>query len=334
LGHFARFVKLFWAFKAIFLPLAAGYKNGDIGGVISEAGKMLRLHQLPASLVPVLVGIGYAFWSRGAFSWPFAVAVLVLAGLTQLGGTFLDDYFDHRSGVDWKTENRTLFSGGGGLIQSGLWKPLSVLVFGLMLLAAGLAIAFWLAIKMKSAVLIGIYSFGLFSGIFYTAPPLALAYRGWGEVAIAANYGPTAALLGYVSQTGAFSFPLLLVALTMSSLILAVIMIHEMMDYQADRAAGKKSWVVQGGVEKGKKLFALFLFFPFGLLAALVMVKILPLTALLPFGILAWSFRPLKILRGDFCLERLFAALVWSFIHYILFGLALTGGLVLDSFIR
>jgi len=316
------------------LSLVAGFKNGHIDGVLSETAKSLRLHQLPASLVPVLLGIGYAFWSKGSFSWPSALAVLVLAGLTQLGGTFLDDYFDHRSGVDWKTENRTLFSGGGGLIQSGLWKPLSVLVFGITLLLGGVLVAIWLAIKMKSAVLMGIYFFGFFCSVFYTTPPLAMAYRGWGEVAIALNYGPTAALLGYVSQTAVFSFPLLLVALAMSSLILAVIMIHEMMDYQADRAAGKKSWVVQWGVEKGKKLFALFLFFPFGLLAALVIVKILPLTAALPFGILAWSFRPLKILRGDFCLERLFAALVWSFSLHILFGLALTGGLVWDSFMR
>ncbi len=292
---------------------------------------MLRLHQLPAGLVPAAVGLAYAYWQTGQFSTWRAAAALSLVALTQMGGMFLNDFFDHRSGVDWKTQNRTPFSGGGGWIQSGVLKPATVLALGTVFLLTGSALILWLAAVLKSGALIGIYLLGLFSGIFYTAPPFSLAYRGWGEVLIGINYGPTAALLGFASQTGKIDWALVPVSICQSGLLLAANIIHEMLDYEADREAGKRSWVVWLGVENGKKLFWLLVIFPYALLIVLVLLNFLPFAALLPLGTAAWVLAPLRKLKESREERALLSVLKQAFAIYIAFGLTLAAGLVLDA---
>lgn len=291
----------------------------------------LRVHQLPAGAMPVLVGMAYACWKTGAFDFVPAGTILLLTALTQLGGMCLDDYFDHHSGVDAKVTNRTLFSGGSDLIQTGVLKAQTMLLLGVAALGLALFLAFGLTAVKGNWVLVGIYAFGILSGIFYTAPPISAAYRGWGEVLIAVNYGPTAAELGYVAQTGSFSFSLLLVSLIFSGLLLAANLVHEILDYEADRAAGKKGWVVMFGLEKIKKLFSVLLIGPYVLLILFVTFGMLPFAALLPVGTAVWAWGLVKGVGKAEHRETLFAILTKSFKIYIFFGLALTAGLILGS---
>ncbi len=298
---------------------------------LQKIALILRLHQLPAGLVPVLVGLAYAYWETGAFHFVSALIVLLLTGLTMLGAAYLDDYFDHRSGVDAKVENRTLFSGGSGLIQTGKWRAQTMLFLGIAALGIALFLAIWLTVVKTNWTLVGVYAFGILSVIFYSAPPLSAAYRGWGEVLIAINFGPTAAELGYVSQTGSFSFQLLLVSLAFSGFILVVHLLHEMLDYEADQAARKKGWVVLLGQKKSKKLVSLFLIVPYVLFSLLVLFGSLPFSALLPLGTAVWAIGPaIKITNAEEQ-ERIFSILSKSFALYSAFGLLLALGLVLDS---
>lgn len=305
----------------------------DIGRVtLKKIVLILRLHQLPAGLVPVLVGLAYAYWETGTFHFVSALIVLLLTALVLLGAAYLDDYFDHRSGVDAKVENRTLFSGGSGLLQTGEWRAQTMLFLGIAALGTALFLAIRLTVVEASWNLVGVYAFGILSVIFYTVPPLSAAYRGWGEVLMAINFGPTAAELGYVSQRGSFSFQLLLVSLAFSGLILVVHLLHEMLDYEADQASGKKGWVLLLGQKKSKKLVSLLLIVPYVLLSLLVLFGFLPFTALLPLGTAAWGIGLVKRMGKAENHETLFAILAESFKIYVLFGLALTAGLILDSF--
>lgn len=290
---------------------------------------LLRFHQMPAGLVPVLAGLAYANWDTGAFDFPSALTVIFLTGFTLLGAACLDDYFDHRSGVDVKVENRTLLSGGSGLLQTGRWKAQTVLGLGIAALASALFLAARLAALQANWTLTGIYAFGILSVVFYAAPPLSAAYRGWGELLIAANFGPTALELGYASQTGTFSFRLLPIALTFSGLILVVHLLHEMLDYEADRSAGKKGWVVLLGLERGKKLISMILVVPYVVLLLSVALKLLPFVALLPLGTAAWTAGLLKKIKHAENQEMIFSALAGSFLLHLVFGLLLAAGLVL-----
>jgi len=276
-----------------------------------------------------LAGLAYAYRQTGAFHFASALIVVLLTGLTLLGAAYLDDYFDHRSGVDAKVENRTLFSGGSGLLQTGEWKAQTMLFWGITALGMALFLAVRLTVAQANWALVGVYAFGILSVIFYAAPPLSAAYRGWGEVLMAVNFGPTASELGYVSETGSFSFPLLLVSLAFSGLILVVHLIHEMLDYEADRATGKKGWVVLLGQKKSKKLVSLLLIAPYVLLPLLVALGHLPFAALLPLGTAAWGIGlAIKITKAE-DQERTFSILSQSFVLYVVFGLLLIIGLII-----
>lgn len=289
---------------------------------------------MPAGLAPVAAGLAYAYWETGVFDFPSALTVFFLTGFTLLGAACLDDYFDHHSGVDVKVENRTLLSGGSGLLQTGHWKAQTVLGLGIAALGTALFLAVRLAALQANWTLTGIYAFGILSVVFYAAPPLSAAYRGWGELLIAANFGPTALELGYASQTGSFSFRLLPVALIFSSLILVIHLLHERLDYEVDRSAGKKGWVVLLGLEKSKKLTSMLLIFPYVLLIILAALKLLPFAALLPLGTAAWAAGLLKKIKHADNEEMVFSALAGSFLHHVVFGLLLTTGLVLAGWMQ
>ena len=80
-----------------------------------------RPHFLVLSVVVALLGTGMAM-RQGEIS--LAHAALCLAGLLLLhiSTNVLNDYFDHKSGIDLRTQ-KTPFSGGSGLIQSGAVSP-------------------------------------------------------------------------------------------------------------------------------------------------------------------------------------------------------------------
>lgn len=291
---------------------------------------LLRLHQQPAGLVPVLVGLAYAYWETGSFHFVPALLVLFLTSLTLMGAAFLDDYFDHRSGVDGKVENRTLFSGGSGLIQTGEWKAQTMLFLGIAALGTALLLAIWLTVVKTNWTLVGVCAFGILSVISYSAPPLSAAYRGWGEVLIAINFGPTAVEMGCVSQAVNFDVRLLLVSLTLSGLILTVHLVHELLDYEADRGGGKKGWAVRMGQRKSKILVSLLLIVPYALLSLLVLFGSLPFSALLPLGTAIWAVGlAIKIMKTE-KQDGIFSVLSKSFVLHSVFGLLLALGLVLD----
>ncbi len=302
-----------------------------MGFDFKKTALILRLHQLPAGLVPVLVGLAYAHWETGAFHPASALIVLLLTGLTLLGAAYLDDYFDHRSGVDAKVENRTLFSGGSGLIQRGEWRAQTILFLGITALGIALFLATRLTMIKHGYTLLGIYAFGILSVIFYTVPPFSAAYRGWGEVLIAINFGPTATQLGYVAQTGRFSYYLLLVSLTFSGLILTVHLLHELLDYEADQAAGKKGWVVLLRQKQSKKFVSLLLIVPYVLLSFLVLLGPLPPGALLPLGTAIWAIGLAIKIKNAEEQREIFSILSKSFALHTAFGLLLAAGLVLDT---
>ena len=54
---------------------------------------------------------------------------------------------------------------------------------------------------------------GLALAFFYHAPPLKLAYRGLGELAVAACYGPLIAVGSYLVQRGEITADVLLLSL-------------------------------------------------------------------------------------------------------------------------
>lgn len=153
---------------------------------------------------------------RLLFGW-----TILAAG--QLSVSYSNDYFDRaadRAGV------RTRISGGSGvLLERPDLAPATrrialVLIGSSLLLAIVYAILFPVPPYFLPFVLAG-----NLVGWYYTAPPLALAYRGFGEMATALTFGFFMPGMGYLAVAGSFDLffavravPLLLFGLGSSSL--------------------------------------------------------------------------------------------------------------------
>ncbi len=98
---------------------------------------------------------------------------------------------------------------------------------------------------------------GIACAFFYHAGPLRLAYRGWGEAAVALCYGPLIATGTNMVQRGRISMDVVLASLPLGLLIAAFLWINQFPDYRADRAAGKRNLVVRLGRERASTGFAL-----------------------------------------------------------------------------
>lgn len=262
--------------------------GGILPGSLAAYAKALGLRRgfLMITPPPVLLGALASAWTLGRVPDLGAVAAALAGALLIHAGTNLaNEYWDHVSGTDDANLHRTPFSGGTRAIQEGLVDPGAVHRAAGLFFLAGLVV-FAVLDRRGAPGLLPLALAGAAAGYFYTAPPLALAYRGLGELAVGLNFGPMLAASGSLAAGGTV-VPAALVGgglLMLGSV--AVLLVNEVPDVTADRGAGKLHLVVRLGEPVGMELakLSLRLFHPILVLA--VMAGALPPEALL--GLLAW----------------------------------------------
>ena len=207
----------------------------------------LRAPFLTASVVPVVLGAVIGWQRVGAFHWGYFLLTLVAAMSIHAGTNIANDYFDHLSGNDpVNVEFVSPFTGGSRLIQEGLLSPREVLMESLFFFALGSAIGLYLTWARGPIVLV-LGLIGLFSGFFYTAPPIYLAKWGIGEFFVGLNCGFLITLGSYYVQTRSLTWEPIVAAIPVACLIAAVLWINEFQDVPADHAVGKDTLVVRLG---------------------------------------------------------------------------------------
>lgn len=87
------------------------------------------------------------------------------------------------------------------------------------------------------------------------APPLKLSYRGLGEMAVGACYGPLIAAGAYLVQRGEITAEVVLPSLPLGLMVAAFLWINEFPDYSGDRATGKRNLVVRLGRRRASRAF-------------------------------------------------------------------------------
>jgi 1,4-dihydroxy-2-naphthoate octaprenyltransferase len=237
----------------------------------------------------VCLGAAAAWHESGAFdAWLLAAC---LAGVMLLnGGTNLaNDYYDHLSGADEANPGPTPFSGGSRAIQDRTFSPIAMrnAAFACFVLAAAVgAFLFWrLSSHGYGRVwpVLAIGAVGALSGFFYTAPPLRLGYRGWGELLAGLNVGPLAILGSYCVQAGNPSWGVIVVSLPLGFLSSALLVINEMPDAEVDGAVGKRHLVARMGVSRAPWAYLLLLVAAYASAGAAVLTGLAPPTVSLVF---------------------------------------------------
>ncbi|MFQ5822259.1 MAG: prenyltransferase, partial [Candidatus Heimdallarchaeota archaeon] len=174
------------------------------------------------------------------------------------------------------------------MIQLGLLTPTEVLSGALMLYTLGALIGVYLTLTRGFFVLL-LGLIGLFSGFFYTAPPINWASKGIGEALVGLNFGTLMTLGAYYVQTQTVATEPVLASIPVSLLIAAVLYINEFPDYNADKAVGKKTLVVRLGRDKAVYGYIAIMTSVYVAIFLSVLIGITPIFALIGFATLPFT---------------------------------------------
>jgi 1,4-dihydroxy-2-naphthoate polyprenyltransferase len=203
-----------------------------------------RLPFLSATAIPVLLGIAVAA-RGGAFNAWLAVLTVVGAALAHLAINVSNDIFDTLSGADEANVNPTPFSGGSRVLLYDLLTLRQLIGLAVTLLGGAVGIGLLLVWATGSATLLWIGLAGIALGVFYTAPPIKLVYRGLGEIGVAIGFGPIMLLGAYVVQTGSLSWEAAVASVPVAVLVALILYVNEIPDRVGDATAGKRTLPVR-----------------------------------------------------------------------------------------
>ena len=247
---------------------------------------------LVASAAPVLVGSAAGYAVAGTFQPVLFGLALLSIMLLHCGANITNDYYDHISGNDWVNKNPTPFSGGRRFIQDGILSAKATLLAALFCFAAGSGVGLLILYLTRSFFILALGLIGLLGGFFYTARPIQLGYRCFGELVIALLFGLLPVFGSYYLQTNSLDSIVLLPAFIVSTLIFLVILVNEFPDFPADAQVAKRTLVVSFGVPASGWIYRSALITSYILAAAMLGFRVTFLSGVfylltLPLAILA-----------------------------------------------
>lgn len=170
----------------------------------------------------------------------------------QLMTHYANDYFDFEADV--ANCSPTLWSGGSRVLPSRQVSRAVALYAALA--CAGCAVASMLAVHSLGA---GVTVWAIMLAMLllawsYSAPPMRLNSRGWGEIIAAVVVAALVPFLGFAVQVGSVTTLALLAVLPLILIQFVMLLVLDVPDRQGDAAVGKSTLVVRLGVESAGHL--------------------------------------------------------------------------------
>ncbi len=279
-----------------------------------------RPKTLPASVIPVLIGIIMAYHA-GAFKWIPSIICFLFALIAQIVSNLFNDYFDFKNGSDQSDRLGPARAVSKGWIKPEAMMKASVRLIALAcLLGCGLIYyAGWEILWVGIAVSIGAFA--------YSAGPYPLASNGLGDICVVLFYGIIPVGFTYYVQALDWTTPLTLCGLAVGFVITNILVANNFRDRDQDKRAGKNTTIVLFGPTFGKWFYlingciavVICLFF---LLYDMKYATILPIFYLIPH-LLTWR-EMCRINKG----KELNKILGRSSLNTIIFGLLLISGIL------
>ena len=243
-------------------------------------GTLLRVGPTARGVLPFLLGAIIAWRNGYLINW----AVLLLSALgvilIMLVTFLVNEYYDY--GADIINRQFHSLSGGSRVLPLGLVPPREVLWVAYALIAPVVVIGLVLYFVYNTGPLtIPLGAVALLIGYFYTAKPVQLCYRGFGELAIWFTCGWLATAMGYYLQTGRLDSVAILASFPGAFSVFLVILINELPDMVSDTEAGKRNLVVRLGRERTAVLYIGLLLACWAFMVAIVFFGVPVITAIL-----------------------------------------------------
>ena len=287
---------------------------------------------LAASAVPALIGLASAYHAGVGISGWSAVLTVFGAVLAHAAINVLNDFYDSRNGTDaLNTERLYPFTGGSRFIQNGVLSSGQTGWFGGALMLATMLVGLLLLAE-SGPGLLAIGGVGLLIGWAYSAPPLALNSRGFGELCVAVGFGLLIPLGADYVQRASFAALPLVAGLSFALLALNLLYINQFPDYRADLATGKAHWVVRLGPRRARWGYLMTALLAYAALVGLIGLGWLPGWCMLglltlPVSLLA----SLELLRYAEQPQWLGLAIRCTVLALLAHGLLVSAGLLLAA---
>lgn len=240
-----------------------------------------RPKTLPAAVSPVIIGCAVAF-AEHSFRFGPSFAAFLGALLLQIGANLANDVFDFEKGAD--QHNRL---GPMRVTQAGLFSPNEVKTG--MWITFALAAVCGIYMTLVSGwfiLLIGLLA--ILAAITYTGGPFPYGYKGLGELFVFIFFGFAAVCGTYYAQTKTISQLAVLSSIPVGLLIVAILVVNNVRDYESDKAANKRTLAVRFGLEWARQEFVSIV------ILAFVIVVLLSISDIAtPWLLLTWLSLPL-----------------------------------------
>jgi 1,4-dihydroxy-2-naphthoate octaprenyltransferase len=252
--------------------------------------KAARPRTLTATYAPLALAAIIAI-QDGAFDLLRFALSLIAALLLQIAANLINEYSDFRRGAD---EHKT--AGQGMIIKNAVLTPRDVLIGAIVSVVIGVLIGLFL-LTQTGWPLFWIGLGGVLVVITYTAGPFPLAYNGLGEIAVFIFMGPLMVLGAYYVMAREFSWTPVIAGLPIGFMVAAILHANNVRDLEADRAVNKRTLAVQLGRAGARIEYVILVGGAYLLVAALILLRIMPVTTLLVLITLPEALRLIQIIR-------------------------------------
>jgi 1,4-dihydroxy-2-naphthoate octaprenyltransferase len=189
---------------------------------------------------------------------------------------------------------RTPFSGGTGVLPENLLNPSSVYAAGLMFLAIGTSIGIYFVFVRGITIAI-ILAFAVLAIYFYST---SIVNAGLGELFVAIK-GAMIVLGTFFVQVAQIIPEPLYSGVIIGILSASVLFVNSFPDYDADKSKGRKTLVIILGRKKASTFFTFFPSIVYALIAAGIVLNMLPIYSLICFAVIPFSIRAGRILMRE-----------------------------------
>ena len=261
--------------------------------MISSWLRAIRIRFLLASVIAVSNGLALAYWKTGHFDPLYAALTYAGVGFLHASVDLLNDYWDHKRGIDSAT-TRTKFSGGTGVLPEKILTPQSVYKAGVAFLILGALVgAYFVAIRgVTIAVILG---FAVVAIYFYST---SIVNSGLGELFVGIK-GAMIVLGTFYVQTAAINPAAIFVGIIVGLLSSTVLFVNSFPDFEADRSKGRRTLVILMGRRAGAAAFPLFIAAAYALICAGIFLGFTKAYSLASLASLPFAAKAVSSLRKD-----------------------------------
>jgi len=256
---------------------------------------------LAAVVTVIVIALGVGFRPEWDYVWMSIGGV----ALIMLATYYFNEYYDYEGDVI--NRSYIAFSGGSRALPDNMVARSVAELAGLSAVAilAVIAALYLLFYFEDYPLLLPLALFGAFCGVFYSHPPIQLAYQGIGEIVIGGCYGILALTSGYYLVSGVIEPNMILVAMPASLSVFCVIVANEFPDYDADKAVNKKNVIVRLGLKRGSMVYVAAMVLIYPMMVASVLVGISYWIAVMGLPVLILSVIAIaQTLRGGYAVPK------------------------------